>query len=128
MTRRYTNAIPLLCVILCVAVLATLLAGCGSRAADSGPATASGPAGGQAAPGPAIADPAKREACFMNERTVETQASAWTAQNPGTQPPTSVQAMVTAGVLRSVPSCPSGGTYSYDAGSGRLTCSVHGHF
>lgn len=128
MKVRHTNTITLLGVVLCVAVLAVPLAGCGSRAAGSAPATASGPAGGQAAPGPAIADPAKREACFMNERTVETQASAWTAQNPGTQPPTSVQAMATAGVLRSVPSCASGGTYSYDAGSGQLTCSVHGHY
>ena len=130
MKRRHTNTVHVLGVVFCVAVLTAPLAGCGSRAAGSAPATASGPgpAGGQATPGPAIAEPAKREACFVNERTVETQASAWTAQNPGTQPAASVQAMVDAGILRSVPSCPSGGTYSYDAGSGRLTCSVHGHF
>lgn len=128
MSRRYVNAVPLAGVVLCVAVLAVPLAGCGSRAADTRPANASGPAGGQAAPGPAIADPAKRDACFVNERTVETRAAGWTAQNAGTQPPAGVESMVDAGILRSVPSCPSGGTYSYDASSGRLTCSVHGRF
>ena len=112
----------------CAAAIILSLAGCASRPAGGAQGTSSNASGGQAAPGPAIADPAKREACFSNERVVETQASAWIAQNPGTQPPASVQAMVAGGVLGSAPTCPSGGTYTYDQGGGRLFCSVHGHF
>ncbi len=128
MTRRFREIGLAALAIICVAAIVLILAGCASRPASGAQGTASGVSGGQAAPGPAIADPAKREACFSNERVVETQASAWIAENAGTQPPASVQAMVAGGVLGSAPTCPSGGTYTYDPGAGRLTCSVHGHF
>jgi len=104
------------------------LSGCAPKSSASQSSTQSSAGGGQAAPGPAIADPAKKEACFGNERTVETQAAAWTAQNPGGPPPSSVSGLVSAGVLRSAPVCPSGGAYSYDPARSTLTCSVHGHF
>lgn len=111
-----------LVVILLVGVLTAGGAGCAKRTPESTSDSA-----GLVAPTDAV-DPAKQEGCFANERAVESQVAAYQAQNPGTVVPASVADMVAQGMLRAIPTCPAGGSYSYDAARAVLTCSVHGHY
>ncbi|MFH1940526.1 MAG: prepilin-type N-terminal cleavage/methylation domain-containing protein [bacterium] len=41
--------------------------------------------------------------------------------------PTSISAIVTAGLLNSSPACPGGGTYTYDNNFGLVTCNITTH-
>lgn len=96
----------------CALVCALALAGC-SRAVQN---TTKPIEAGQSA------------ACLTNEKTFESQVSVWSAANPGTPVPGSLTELVSAGVVSQAPVCPEGGTYTWDAAAGTLTCSVHGHW
>jgi len=49
-----------------------------------------------------------------------------TRKNPPAQAAT-IAAMVTAGLLNASPTCPGGGSYTYNATTGVVACSVAGH-
>jgi hypothetical protein len=68
------------------------------------------------APNPA----ALKDKCFSNEALIGAEMKLFYADS-GTYPP------ITTVVEKMHLACPSGGVYSYDATSGVVTCSVHGH-
>ena len=70
------------------------------------------------AQGPTAAE--QKATCFANEATVETAMSLFKADS-GLDAPLQDVLDKTHAV------CPSGGTYSYDPATGKVTCSVHGH-
>ena len=111
----------LIAVLLAVGLSASLT-GCARQAVVS---TGESPA--VASPVGAI-DPAQQEGCFANEQTVEAQLAAYRAQNPDATAPGTLADMVARGMLRAVPVCPAGGSYTYDLAKGTLACSAHGHY
>ena len=74
--------------------------------------------GGCAASKPSVAE--TRDQCFSNETVIRAEMSLFKADS-GLDAPLSDVLDKTHLV------CPSGGTYSYDATTGVVTCSVHGH-
>lgn len=75
--------------------------------------------GGCAQSAKAAAEEAKAK-CFANEATVETAMSLFKADS-GMDAPLQDVLDKTHAV------CPSGGKYSYDPATGKVTCSIHGH-
>lgn len=71
------------------------------------------------------ADPAKRAICLQNQQTFEQQVATWSTANPDTAVPTSLEQLKAQGVINTLPTCPNGGTLTWDGTS--LTCSVDGH-
>lgn len=95
-------------------VLAILAAGCGGESETAGntgvhPAENTPP--GQA----------ESAACAANRRTISAAVQQYQAMEG--RPPTSILQLV-PGYLQSVPTCPSGGTYTLSGN--RVACSVHG--
>ena len=113
--------VPRLIALLLAVGLSASLAGCAKRAAVS-----AGDPPAIASPVGAI-DPAQREGCFANEQTVEAQLAAYRAQNPDAAAPSTLADMVARGMLRAVPVCPAGGSYTYDPATGTVVCSAHWH-
>jgi len=101
-----------------VVVLAASLVGCGAanKAAET------------AYPSPTTADPAKATVCRSNQQVFEAQVAQWSAASPGTPMPASLDALIAAGAVDKVPSCPNGGTYTWNPAAGTITCSVDGHW
>jgi competence protein ComGC len=69
---------------------------------------------------------AQAKVCWAQERTVEGAAQMYQAEKG--ELPDSMDAMVSEGLLKQVPTCPTGGTYTYDDSTGELTCSQHGSY
>jgi hypothetical protein len=75
---------------------------------------------------------AKQKSCFANQLTVAGAVQVYLAANEGVTPPADWQqaaAVLVPGVLKSMPTCPGGGTYSLtssDDGTTNVSCSVHG--
>jgi hypothetical protein len=67
---------------------------------------------------PSVAD--TRAQCFANETVIGAEMRLFYA-DAGIYPP------VADVVQKLNRACPSGGTYSFDATTGVVTCSVHGH-
>ena len=59
--------------------------------------------------------------CFQNEALLQTEMKLFTADTGGVEAPFATVIAKTHAV------CPSGGKYSWDAATGIVTCSVHGH-
>jgi len=77
-----------------------------------------------------LSDGAKAAACKQNQAAIETAAAIGYANNAiagSAEYPADLAAMVTAGLLDEVPTCPSGGTYTYDNSNGTVTCSEADH-
>ena len=77
-----------------------------------------------------LSDSAKAAACKQNQATIETAASigyANAAIGGSAAYPTDIDAMVTADLLAEAPTCPGGGTYTYDNTNGEVDCSVGTH-
>jgi hypothetical protein len=70
------------------------------------------------AQGPTAAE--QKAKCFANESMVETAMSLFKADS-GMDAPLQDVLDKTHAV------CPSGGKYSYDPATGKVTCSIHGH-
>jgi hypothetical protein len=68
---------------------------------------------------------AQQKACYANERVIEGAAQSALAESGAL--PASMEAMVPT-YITAVPTCLGGGTYTYDPNSGKVTCSVHGHY
>jgi competence protein ComGC len=71
-------------------------------------------------------DNAQERTCFSNQRNIEAAAQTYGAENNGEFPET-IGALVPE-YLKSVPVCPSDGTYTWDPADASVTCSVHGHY
>ena len=75
---------------------------------------------------------AETKACFATERTVEGAAQSYRASTGNLPVSTDVVATGTASFVgpyvKVAPKCPTGGTYTWDATNGTLTCGTHGHF
>lgn len=69
---------------------------------------------------------AQRKTCFANERTVDGAARSYEAEEGAL--PANVAALVTGDYLKAEPTCPAGGTYTWDATAGELDCSTHGRY
>jgi prepilin-type N-terminal cleavage/methylation domain-containing protein len=69
---------------------------------------------------------AETKQCFATERTVEGQARAYEAENNNL--PANTGLLVSDGYIKDAPQCKAGGTYTWDATAGTLTCGDHGHF
>jgi hypothetical protein len=96
--------------------LAALLAGCGSGGSSSdGKGENAGSTGGPVGQ-------AEAATCSANRRTISSAAKQYEALEG--KSPTSIQQMVPK-YLKSVPVCPSGGSYSLSGDA--VTCSVHGN-
>lgn len=63
---------------------------------------------------------ADKERCFANEALIGAEMKLFAADS-------GIQAPIQDVVAKLHAECPSGGTYSYDATSGVVTCSIHGH-
>jgi ABC-type glycerol-3-phosphate transport system substrate-binding protein len=63
---------------------------------------------------------ADKERCFANEALIGAEMKLFTAD-------AGIQAPIQDVVTKLHAECPSGGTYSYDATTGVVTCSIHGH-
>jgi prepilin-type N-terminal cleavage/methylation domain-containing protein len=73
---------------------------------------------------------AKTAACKQNQASIETAGAVGYANSAiaGTAAyPATIAAMVTAGYLKAAPTCPGGGTYTYVAATGTVTCSTAAH-
>ena len=73
---------------------------------------------------------AKTAACMQNQSTIETAATigyAVSALTTVADYPANIAAMVTAGLLNTVPQCPDNGTYTYINNNGTVTCSITDH-
>lgn len=73
---------------------------------------------------------AEASACKSNQATIESAAAikyAENAANGSAAFPTDVLSEGDYYANGSVPSCPSGGTYTYDSDTGTVTCSISGH-
>jgi len=112
---RHTTRIVLL---VALAALALSLVGCAAanKAAET------------AYPSPATADPAKATVCLSNQQVFESQVAQWSAASAGEPMPATLDALVAAGAVDKVPSCPNGGSYAWDPAAGTITCSVDGHW
>lgn len=104
---------------LAVAIVALAIAGCS-------PLTSQQVTGVPGDTPNAAAAPANKAVCLQNEQTLETQVQAWAASSPDQPVPATLDGLKSAGAIREVPTCPNGGTYSWDGKS--LTCSVDGHW
>ncbi len=76
-----------------------------------------------------LSDNAKASACKANQAAIESAAAVKYAENAAAgnaQYPAEADlpALFPSGTL---PSCPSGGTYTYDQSSGSVTCSIASH-
>jgi len=77
-----------------------------------------------------LSDGAKAAACKQNQAAIETAAAIGYANNAiggSAAYPADLATMVADGLLDEVPTCPSGGTYTYDNSTGTVTCSVATH-
>jgi ABC-type glycerol-3-phosphate transport system substrate-binding protein len=63
---------------------------------------------------------AAKTKCYANETLIAQEMKLF-YEDSGTYPP------ITTVVDKMQLSCPSGGTYSFDATTGVVTCSIHGH-
>ncbi|MEW6554479.1 MAG: hypothetical protein AB1384_09355 [Actinomycetota bacterium] len=97
-----------------VAVLALLAAGCGG---SDNAATGGDSGTGQGGP----VGQAESAACAANRKMISSALQQY--ENLEGSPARSIQALV-PGYLQSVPSCPSGGTYTLQGN--KVSCSVHG--
>ena len=70
---------------------------------------------------------AQEKVCFANERMVEGAAQMYAVDNKDAMPE-SMDTLVSSGLLKSIPTCPADGEYTYKQSDGTLTCSIHGHF
>jgi len=109
--RRWSILIVSLIVIAVVAVIAAGCGGSDGAATNGGSETGSGGPVGQA----------EASACAANRRMISSALQQY--ENIEGTAARSIQALV-PGYLQSVPSCPSGGTYTLQGSS--VTCSVHG--
>ena len=101
---------------LLLVVIAMAFAGCGNGdAVDSG----SGNGGGTSDGGPV--GQAEATACAANRKAISSAVQQY--YNLEGAYPSSIQQLV-PGYLKSVPACPSGGTYTLRGNT--VTCSVHG--
>ncbi len=103
-----------------LALLAMAAAGCGG----GGEAADGNGAGDNGASGSSLLEPerqAETASCAANRRTISSMVQQYAAMEGAY--PTSIQKLV-PDYLQSVPSCPSGGTYSLQGGT--VVCSVHG--
>ncbi len=67
---------------------------------------------------------AKMRACQTNQATIDTQVELYYADNGSY--PTLATFLTNADYFPDEPTCPSGGTYDYDANN-RVYCDVNGH-
>jgi len=107
----------LLVLSLLLMMLVAVFAGCGGNgdAVDSSNGSGGGTSGG----GPV--GQAEATACAANRKTISAAARQYQAVEGDY--PNSIQQMV-PGYLKSMPVCPSGGTYTLQGST--VTCSVHG--
>jgi competence protein ComGC len=66
----------------------------------------------------------QQKACFANQRNIIAAAEAYETDHG--QLPTTLNDLVKDNLLDSIPICPGGGTYEWDATKGRVRCTVHG--
>jgi competence protein ComGC len=75
---------------------------------------------------------AQQKSCFANQRVVAGAVQVYLATNEGATPPEDWQqaeALIVPGVIKKMPTCPGGGTYSLDStvdGTTEVSCSLHG--
>lgn len=77
-----------------------------------------------------LSDEAEAATCKANQHAIEAAASMFYAENAvaGTPAfPADLASMASQFTSGSVPTCPSGGTYTYDNSTGSVTCSVAEH-
>ena len=67
---------------------------------------------------------AQRRVCFANQRNIIAATKAYEADH--NQLPTTLNDLVKDHLLDSMPVCPNGGTYEWDATKGQVSCTVHG--
>ncbi len=77
-----------------------------------------------------LSDDAEKSTCIANQHSIEAAASMVYAQNaidgsPGY--PASLNDMQSQFTSGKVPTCPGGGTYTYDNTAGSVTCSITDH-
>lgn len=96
--------------------LAILAAGCGGENESAGNTGAGVQPAENTPPGQA-----ESAACAANRRAISSAVQQYQAMEG--RPPTSIQQLV-PGYLQTVPTCPSGGTYTLSGN--RVVCSVHG--
>ncbi|MCJ7745496.1 MAG: type II secretion system GspH family protein [Actinobacteria bacterium] len=68
---------------------------------------------------------AQEAACLTNLRTFISAIKAYEAENTPNLPP-DLETLVTDGYMKSIPNCPAGGAYDYNAETGDVSC-PHGH-
>jgi len=66
---------------------------------------------------------AQRNACKANLRTMMGSIAQYASENNGSYP-SSLDDLQSGGYLKSVPTCPGGGTYTYDSTNGTVKCSL----
>jgi competence protein ComGC len=69
---------------------------------------------------------AQQKVCYANQRLIISAAESYEADKG--KPPSSMQDLVGAGLMKSVPVCPNDGRYEWDPKTHRISCSVHGSF
>jgi type IV pilus assembly protein PilA len=69
---------------------------------------------------------AQKRSCFANERTVDGAARSYEASEGSL--PAAYTTLSTNGYLKADPTCPAGGTYTWNATSGELSCSIHNRY
>lgn len=72
---------------------------------------------------------AKERTCQANQRTIDGAIETYMAADPQERYPSSMQDMVDAGVMKNIPTCPSGGKYIWKKSNGSdpptISCTVH---
>jgi prepilin-type N-terminal cleavage/methylation domain-containing protein len=77
-----------------------------------------------------LSDEAEAATCKANQHAIEAAASMYYAEQAvaGTPAfPADLASMASQFTSGSTPTCPSGGTYTYDPATGSVVCSVAGH-
>jgi prepilin-type N-terminal cleavage/methylation domain-containing protein len=77
-----------------------------------------------------LSNQAEAATCKANQHAIEAAASMYFADQAmaGTPAfPASLNAMSTLFTSGSIPTCPGGGTYTYDSDEGSVSCSIAGH-
>lgn len=77
-----------------------------------------------------FSEAAKTAACKQNQAAIETAATIGYAQaalSGSAAYPSSINAIVSNGLLHRFPVCPGEGTYIYDSADGTVTCSLTAH-
>lgn len=69
---------------------------------------------------------AQRSACKANLRTLMGSIAQYASEHNGSYP-SSLNDLQSGGYIKSVPKCPTGKDYTYNATTGDVTCSVTGH-